>query len=506
MDRTALAKKNILIGLFNKFILLILPFIVRTVLLYYLGLEYVGLNSLFTSIFTMLNLSELGVGSAIVYQMYKPYAENNVNQTNKLLNFYKKIYRLIGLVIGIIGLCLIPFLRFLINDTLPLDVNLYFLYVVYLFNVCSSYWLFAYKVAILNVSQNTRIKNGIDLIAFATQYLLQIIIIILFKNYNYYISVIPVFTIIDNLLVAFITKRRFPQLFASGEISKADRSKIQNNVFSLVGHKIGATIITSTDNIVISAFLGLTILGVYNNYYYVMYTVITILSIIYFALLPTVGNTIVTKSKEYNLALFYNLSFANTWIIGWFAVCLICLYQDFITLWTGAENVFPFDIVILFVLDFYLWKIYDNVALFKDAAGIWREDILRPYIASGVNLLINIILVNLIGIRGVLISTILSIALINIPWSAVVLFNSFFKNKCYKYFVKQFFYLVCSVAACVVTYLLCGLIDGISIIHFVYKMAICVVVPNIIFFLFYFRKREFKYMYNTLVSKIVKRS
>lgn len=493
MSKISLASKNIIVGLIDKVILLILPFVVRTILLYYIGIEYVGLNSLFTSIFTVLNLSELGVGSAIVYQMYAPFAQGETEKINHLLGFYKRIYRYIGVFIGIAGLAITPVLRYIIKDTLPSDVNLYYLYFVYLCNTCLSYCLFSYKISILNVSQNTRIKNTIDLLILSCQYIVQIAIIVLTRKYAIYISVLPIFTILNNLAVGFYTKRKFPDLYADGDITHSMKKEIRSNILSLVGHKIGATVITSADNIVISSFLGLAILGKYNNYYYVMYTVITLLSIIYFALLPMIGSAIATKSKEQNLYLFYRISFFNTCIIGWCTVCILCLLQDFILLWTGEENQFGIEMAVLFAIDFYIWKIYDNVGLFKDAAGIWKQDLVRPYIASIVNVVTNIILVKWIGIQGIIISTIASVFFVNIPWSTQVLFKYYFAKSEVVYYKKQMVQLVATLSACIMSFYSCKIFHGVSILVLLEKVTLCTCITIIVYLLFFWNTEEYKY-------------
>lgn len=493
MNKISLASKNIIVGLIDKIVLLILPFVVRTILLYYIGIEYVGLNSLVTSIFTVLNLSELGVGSAIVYQMYAPYAQGAAEKINQLLGFYKRIYRYIGLIIGIAGLAITPFLRHIIKDTLPSDVNLYYLYFVYLCNTCLSYWLFSYKTSILNVSQNTRIKNTIDLLVLSGQYIVQIAIIILTRKYAIYISVLPFFTILNNLAVGIYTKRKFPNLYADGDISYSVKKEIESNTLSLIGHKIGATVITSADNIVIASFLGLTVLGKYNNYYYVMYTVITLLSIIYFALLPMIGNAIATRSKEQNLCLFYRISFFNTCIIGWCTVCILCLLQDFIQMWTGEVNLFGIEMAVLFAIDFYVWKIYDNVGLFKDAAGIWKEDLVRPYVASIVNVATNIVLVKCIGIQGIIISTIASVFAINIPWSTRVLFKYYFAKSEVMYYRKQGIQLIATSIACIISFYSCKIFHEVSALVLLEKVVLCTCITIIVYLLFFTHTEEYRY-------------
>ena len=98
------ARRNIVFGVMNKTILLICPFIERTIVQQFLGAEYLGLSSLFSSILSVLSLTEMGFTSAVIYNMYKPTAEGDVHKVNAFLNFYKNVYRVMGCVILAVGL------------------------------------------------------------------------------------------------------------------------------------------------------------------------------------------------------------------------------------------------------------------------------------------------------------------------------------------------------------------------------------------------------------------
>ena len=163
-DRIKNTRRNAIWGIVNKFITILLPFITRTVLIYVLGVEYVGINGLFSSILQVLSLAELGFSSAIVYSMYKPLAENDNDVVCALLQFYKKIYRCIGSIVLIIGVALIPFLKYLISGSCPSDVNIYVVYIIYLLNTSCSYFLFAYKKSLLSAVQRQDIISKVAMI------------------------------------------------------------------------------------------------------------------------------------------------------------------------------------------------------------------------------------------------------------------------------------------------------------------------------------------------------
>ena len=168
-------------GMINKIITILIPFVMRTILIKVLGTQYLGLSSLFTSILQVLSLSELGIGSAMVFELYEPIAKNDTERICKLQKLYKNIYRIIGTVILILGLVLLPFLDKFIKGGYPADINLYALYILYLLNSSASYLLFAYKTTILNAFQRNDVILNIGSIVHIGLYSIQIICLINFK-------------------------------------------------------------------------------------------------------------------------------------------------------------------------------------------------------------------------------------------------------------------------------------------------------------------------------------
>ena len=188
MKRTRNAVRNVIFGGLLKGYQILVPFIMRTLLIRYLGMEYLGLNSLFTSILQILNLAELGVGSALGYSMYAPIAEGKKDEICALLSLYRRYYRLIGLGIFLAGIVLLPFLPSLVKtDSIPPDVDLYVLYLLHLGACVISYWLFAYKNSLLAAHQRSDLANKADLAVRTLQYLIQAGLLVGFRNYYWYL-------------------------------------------------------------------------------------------------------------------------------------------------------------------------------------------------------------------------------------------------------------------------------------------------------------------------------
>ena len=237
--RTYNVIRNISSGLVYKLISIFLPFILRTVMIHYMGIQYAGINTLFSSILQVLSMAELGFGSALTFSLYKPIVDNDEEKICKLLNLYKIIYRRLGCIILGIGIILIPFLQYLIKGSYPNDVNIYVLYIIYLFNTSISYFLFAYKQSLLNANQRNDIVNTVGMITYAISYTVQILAILITKNYYVYIIFTPICTVVNNILVAFCAKRAYPNLSCKGDISKEEKKEIYSKVKALAGHKIG---------------------------------------------------------------------------------------------------------------------------------------------------------------------------------------------------------------------------------------------------------------------------
>ncbi len=502
IERTKNAVRNTVFGVLYKIIGIILPFASRTAILYVLGEKYLGLSSLFTSILSFLSLAELGMGAAMVYSMYKPIAQNDKKTLCALLRLYKKLYNIIGCIILGAGLALLPFLDKIINDTVPEDINLHLLYLLYLGNTVLSYFLFAYKHSILQAHQRNDIDSKIGMVLSPLSYVLMLGALFLTKNYYAYAIWLPIFTVITNIIRLIYVNKHYPDLKAEGEVEPELKKSIRKKVAALIGTKLNTVVLHSADNLVMSAYLGLTAIAMYGNYYYIMSSIMGFLGICYTSMTAGLGNSIATETVEKNYNDFKKFSFINSWIVGWCTVCLVCLYQPFMKIWVGDDLMFPFYMVILFAVYFYVYQIRKIPVVYKDAAGIWWEDRFRPYVCMVVNLVLNIILVNFIGIAGIVISTVFSLA-ISIPWENYTIFKAVFDRSSKEYYFKMLYSLVTTVVAGAVTYFVCSFMgDGIWLL--LVRAVICVVLPNVIFILLNFKRKEFGESVQ-MMKRIVKR-
>lgn len=488
MNRTENTIRNIIFGFINKVLIMVFPFFIRTIIIQKLGSEYLGLNSLFTSILQVLNLTELGFSSAIVFSMYKPLADKDTDTICALMNLYKKIYRIIGIIILIIGLLVMPFLTKLVNGSYPSDINIYILYFLYLFNTVMTYFLFAYKSSLLTADQRIDIISNVNSIVSIILYVVQIIILLALKNYYIYVISIGISNILNNIVISKIVDNRYSEYICKGTVSKEQKKDIKKRVYGLMIQKICTTTRNALDSIFLSAFLGLNIVAIYSNYYTIMSVVVGILGIITTSMIASIGNSVATSNVQKNYNDMNKFNFIYMWISGFCTVCLLCLIQPFMKVWMGENYMFPLSTVICFSIYFYLLKMGDIRAAYVEATGIWYESRHRALLETILNIILNYFLGKYFGVNGIIIATLISLFLINFIYGSTIIFKYYFKNiSAFDYFKRHLYYLIVTMIACIVTYEICVLISIEGVVGLIIKGILCIIVSNIIFFMFYFK-------------------
>lgn len=491
IERRKNASRNIISGFAFKLFQTLTPFLIRTVMIYKLGMEYVGLDSLFVSILHVLNLAEMGVGSAMVYSMYKPIAADESGKIRSLLNLYKKYYRIIGLIVLLSGLAILPILPKLIKENVPDGLNLYVLYLINLASTVLSYWLFAYRNSLLMAHQRTDKTNIIQLIAYGFRYGLQFVALMVFRSIYLYFMAVLASQFLNNIAILIVTKRLYPDYDPTGSVEPEEKKAINTHIKDLFTAKLGGTITNSADTVVISAFLGLTVLAEYNNYYYVISAIIGFITIILQSCLAGIGNSIVVDSLDKIYNDFKKFSMLMHWVIGYCTVGLFCLLQPFMKIWVHEANMLEDPIAILLCVYFYILEVAVVWATYKDAGGIWHKDRFRPLVVTAVNLSLNLLSVNFFGLYGVIISTLVSYLFVGMPWMLSNVFKYVFKTKPTDYLLREVYYLLVTAAVCVLTYLVCGLIKLENIYGFLIKGVVLTVVSNLLFALAFFKLKEF---------------
>ncbi len=506
LERTKNVARNIVFDGTLEIVNMLFPFVIRSVMLHYLGTEYLGLNGLFKSLLSFLNLAELGVGSAMVFSMYKPIAEDDGPTICALLRLYRTLYRIIGLVVAVMGLVLMPVLPNLIKSDLPSDMNLYILFLMNLGNTVMTYWLFAFKSSLLQAHQRRDVISKVSLIVRVTEYTLKILVLIYTRNYYLYLTIQLLCQVFINVLTAVCASKMYPRYVPEGKLPKEKTLDIFHRVRDLFTSKLSATIFDAADTLVISAFMGLTVLALYQNYYFIITALRMMLVVFLNACMAGVGNKLVMESKEANYRDLEKISLLFLWVLLVSSSMLLCMYQPFIQIWMGEENLLAVGLVICFVIYYYSMGANKLINMFKDAAGIWRIDRWRPLTAAIVNLGLNLITVRWLGLYGVLLSSVISIVFIQIPWLFYNLFREVYPRDCMGNYIRLFCGLaVLALISCGASWSVCGLIKQNVWLSLFMNAAISFVLPNLLFFAVYGRNPVFKESVNQLKRNLLSR-
>jgi O-antigen/teichoic acid export membrane protein len=373
MSRTSNSIRNIKYAVLGQAIGLLVSFISRIFFVRILSAEYLGVNGLFTNILSVLSLAELGVGSSIVYSMYKPLAEKDEYRLKALMGFYKKAYITIGIIIAVLGTALIPFLEFFIKDK-PNVPHIQLIYLMFVVNSSISYF-FSYKRSLIIADQKRYIATFYRYGFYFLLNIAQIIALVLTKSYILYLGLQIINTFIENIYISRKANELYPFL-KGGEAVKMAKDEIDiivRNVKAMMFHKLGGTVVMGTDNLLISKFVGVIQVGLYSNYLLIIKALNTVFGLAYQSITASIGNLGVIETNEKNKFIFECINLLGFWIYGVASICLINLFNPFIILWLGKEYLFPISIVLIIVINFYLTGTSFAIGE-KDIKGIERKN------------------------------------------------------------------------------------------------------------------------------------
>ena len=497
-SRVKNSAKNTFFAALNMLVQLILKFAVRIVFVRFLSVEYLGLNTLFSNILQVLSLAELGVGSAIVYSMYKPVADGDTEKIKSLIGIYKKFYWIIGGVITVVGLAIIPLLPYLMSGGTTLEVNLNLVYVIYLFNTSVGYF-FAHRRALIFANQRNDIETKVSSVCLIALNAVQLVILAITKNYLFYISVLPLFTIIDSVAITVISHRLYPDIRGKAQkLSECDKKDLVKNTAAMVGHRLGGVAVNSTDNIFISAFLGLTALGLYSNYAYIVMILTSVLLLIVTATKASIGNLIAAGNKQRAYEVFCDLSyFLFAFLIFCFS-CYTALAQDFVSIFFGEELVLPFVTMLLIGINFYIMQSRAIIGAFRETTGLFWKDRYKPFFEVAINIGLDFALVIAIGLPGIVIATIVSNIVCNLTVEPYIVFKYYFGKSVKKYYLVYVLLAIAAAAVCAATFAVGYLIPADGVLMMIVKAVVCAAVSGVLILVCSLPFKQFRNWLNIL--------
>ena len=504
MSRTYNSLRNTKYALIGQILGLLVSFFARIIFIRILGKEYLGINGLFTNILTMLSLVELGIGPAIVFSLYKPLAENDTKKIKALMQLYKKSYIIIGIIIAILGILITPFLDYLIKDK-PDVSNLNLIFLMFVANTSISYF-FAYKRNLIIADQHRYIATIYRYGFFVVLNVFQIIFLYLTKNYFVFLFIQIANTFLENVAVSKHADKMYPYLKEKSQekLDSETVDQIKKNTAAMVLHKIGTIVVSSTDNIIISAKVGITWVGLYSNYYLIINALNTIITQFFTAITASIGNLGVTESKEKSEYIFECINFIGFWIYGFCTIALYQLFNPFIEIWLGKDLLMSMDVIAILAFNFFITGMRKSVLTFRDAFGLFWYDRYKPIFESVINLVVSLILAKPLGITGVFIGTAVSTLTTCLWVEPYVLYKYGFDTCSISYFLRYIYYTFIMIIAAIPTNLLCNLLPGSGLTAFILKLFICLIIPNIIFLLVFYKTKEYKYLFSMVKNYILR--
>lgn len=508
MGRIQQAKKNIAFGFVSNFVILFMNFLQRTIFILVLGQTLTGVNSLFSGILSMLSMAELGIGSALNYSLYKPVANKDYEKIKSYMLFYKKAYRVIAAVITVIGLALTPFLKYLVKnpgDHTIQELTVY--YLIFLFNTVSTYFV-AYKYSLVNAEQRNYIQTNITTITKIVTVVVQIVVLLVTRNFLIYLLAQAAVELLQKIFVSRYLNRLYPYLCEKKvqRLEKEETAVIVTKTKALMCHKIGDVARLQTDSIIISSFIDVGVNGIVDNYNYVITYVANFVNIIFNSVLSGFGNLVATESKEKQYEVFKVYRFFACWLYGFATVGFWYLLTPLIgNLWLNDEWVIGQGIVTLILIDFYFKGGRVVLANFKIAAGVFEKDRYLALIQGGVNLVLSIGLVQVIGLSGIYVGTVVSGLMANVVQPLIV-YHDCFERKAISYFIDSLKYLCIIVG---ITLLLlpvkAAILQEVTFLRFLGMAVVITLVYNGVFWLAFGRSGEFRYLFQVVAGKFVKK-
>lgn len=516
-SRTSNSIKNIASGLGLKFLMLGLQFVTRTIFINNLGSVYNGINSLVSSILSFLNIAELGIGTAIVYAMYKPIAEENEEKILQYLDYYKKIYHILGLVVLAIGLVLLPFFPMLAKGASDVATTkeLYVIYGLYLLQSVSSFYVYAYRGGLITAYQQDYRLAPINYTASMLIVVLQGCALLFLRDmaaFYVYVAIPIVISCVRSILNGIFAEKWYPYIKCKpqGKLSRTEIKDLYKNVLGLAVSKICSIVNNSADSIIISALVGVTILGKYHNYQTLILMVSGFVGILFNSLVPSIGNLQAEALKEQKKKVFDTVYFIGFFIYGVCTVCYVCVAHPFVRLWIGEENVlYDHGLLAVISLNFLTEGLCSAVNVFRSGCGLFYEGRYRPLFTVVLNVCLSLLFGHYWGITGILMATINSRLLTTWWFDAYIVFKHIFVQKVYGYLAVYLLNVAIVCLLGLLAFLLCSFINLGGWVQIIVNLGVAFVVSAAGIMVFSFRSRGFAFAVSYIkiwLGKLFRRS
>lgn len=505
-SRTKNTVLNTIFGLIVKVVTMFSAFIVRTIFITVLGLQYAGVQGVFSDILLMLSFAELGIGSAITFALYKPIADNDEVQIGKLMHAYKTIYRVIALVVLLLGLTLTPFLGYIVHDVPDITEDIRIIFLLYVVNSASSY-LLIYKTTFLTAAQKDYLVSKYRIYISVARTVLECVVLLVFGNFILYLLISIACGILQNYIIAKVAEKEYPILIqsTSQRLDKTEKKSIFANVRALFLYKVSGVVLNGTDSIVTSSILGTIWVGMLGNYYLISNQIYGFLMQIFSATSASIGNLAASSSSDHQHHVFKKMHFLCFWIYCVTSTCLWTVFAPFIKLWLGEDYLLSNIVVAAIVVEFYIRGMLSPISQFRTSNGLFVQGKYRPVIMAVLNICISIVLAKQIGLVGVILGTIISRALTQLWFDPLIIYKYVFKQSVLPFYAEYLRCLFITFTSCVLSYWCYNLVTTDTlVVNFLLASTIAFLIPNVIIYILFHRSDNFLQVCQ-LLKNIIKR-
>ena len=470
----------------------------RKVFLDCLGQDLLGLNSLLTSIIGMLSLAELGISEAINFSLYAPLAKDDKEQVASIMQLYRRLYSIIGIVVAVLGIIVFPFLDVLVESTVPME-TVYWAFGLFLVGSVSSYYV-AYKRSLIIADQQDYIVTNVDTIAQLILTAAEIAVLLATRSFFLYLVLKIVIPLLRNIYLSLLADKHYPYANKKNThpLTKEYKTQLTGNIKAMFTIRIAGFCVSGTDNMLLSGFVDLAAVAIYNNYVTVINMLNKTFNMVFSKAISVIGNYLVLNGKKNSYTLFKRIFFANFVIASYTTIGITVVCNTVITAWLGVDQIWGIGITALLAYNNYARYILQTCESFRSAAGLYSPKPFVKFLAFFEGILNLVASVTLVWIMdndvaaiflGTCISTVVST--IAVPW---IVYRFLFKRPLREFFWLYFKYFFVMLVALVGSGLLFRLLmTAHTIVNVCIGILACSVVTGGLYLLFFGRTDEFKY-------------
>lgn len=508
-SRSTNSMKNMVVNLGLYGLTYIAVFVSRTIFVHILGNEYLSISGLFTNVITLLSFSELGLGTASVYCLYKPIAEGNTKLINSFLGYFEKLYKRIAIVTLLLGGLLIPGLPYIVHlEQVSFDKNyLYLVYILYVLNTTASYLWIPQKLFLI-ADQKNYTANTIQQTIHITQLLIQTLYLAFTHNFIGYLLIQIICTGLINVCTTLYVKKKYPQIQITqrnGNIPATEKKELTQNIGSIFFYKIGAVILNGTDNVIMSAMINTLLVGICSNFTLIINSVNSVLMQCFNGIGASIGNHIVTADKEKQEQVFCELNLFCVLIFSFSAICLLTLLNPFVQVWLGESYCVEESVVFALVLAFFFTGINQIPSLYRTSMGLFKEARVYPVFAAIANVILSCILAKYVGLAGIFYATSIVRLFFFTFVDGNLVYHIGFEQSSRKYYFSFLLNTAIMLIGYFISRVLVSMIDIAGVSGIVVKALICAIVAMVYLLLIYGWQKEFRSLSKRLVTMMKKR-